>query len=179
MSDKLKGHLGYFKVICQKSRDAYDIHAVHLKNRHNMITFPLLVITSATGVIASVDVQKIAGIIVGAASAVLTAIQRYCAYSERSENARMTAKSFSKLIRKIENLELAMDSRLVEMSEEMKAKNLTEIQSEMDSAHENAKDIPWELLKYIETIDAKVCCVPVKGTKTKDKELLNPNELPV
>ena len=163
MSDKLKGHLGYFKVICQKSRDAYDIHAVHLKNRHNMITFPLLVITSATGVIASVDIQKTVGIIVGAASAVLTAIQRYCAYSERSENARMTAKSFSKLIRKIENLELAMDSRLVEMSEEMKAKNLAEIQSEMDSAHENAKDIPWELLKYIDTIDAKVCCIPVKG----------------
>jgi hypothetical protein len=33
----------------------------------------------------------------------------------------------------------------------------------MDSTHENAKDIPWELLKYIETIDAKVCCIPVKG----------------
>jgi hypothetical protein len=163
MSDKLKGHLGYFKVICQKSRDAYDIHAVHLKNRHNFITFPLLIITSATGVIASVDIQRTAGIIVGAASAVLTAIQRYCAYSERSENARMTAKSFSKLIRKIENLELAMDSQLVEVSEEMKARNLSEIQSEMDSAHENAKDVPWELLKYIETIDANVCCVPVKG----------------
>jgi hypothetical protein len=162
-ADKLKGHLGYFKVICQKARDAYDIHAVHLTNRHNMITFPLLIITSATGVIASVDSPKAAGIIVGAASAVLTAVQRYCAYSERSENARMTAKSFAKIIRKIENLELAMESKIVEVSDEMKKKTLAEIQSEMDSTHENAKDIPWELLKYIETIDAKVCCVPVKG----------------
>lgn len=162
-SDQLKGHLGYFKDICRKSRDAYDIHAVHLKNRHNMITFPLLIITSATGVIAGLDVQRVAGVIVGAASAVLTAIQRYCAYSERSENARMTAKNFGKIIRKIENLELVMNSKIVEVSEETKAKNLFEIQSEMDSAHENAKDVPWELLKYIETIDAKVCCFPVKG----------------
>jgi len=169
--DKLKGHLGYFKVICQKSRDAYDIHAVHLKNRHNMITFPLLIITSATGVIASVDSPKAAGIIVGAASAVLTAVQRYCAYSERSENARMTAKSFAKLIRKIENLELAMDSKIVEVSDEMKKKTLAEIQSEMDSTHENAKDIPWELLKYIDTIDAQVCCVSVKGKTPKKKPL--------
>jgi hypothetical protein len=170
-ADKLKGHLGYFKVICQKSRDAYDIHAVHLKNRHNMITFPLLIITSATGVIASVDSPKAAGIIVGAASAVLTAVQRYCAYSERSENARMTAKSFAKLIRKIENLELAMDSKIVEVSDEMKKKTLAEIQSEMDSVHENAKDVPWELLKYIETIDAEVCCIPVKGKTPKKQPL--------
>ena len=167
--DKLKGHLGYFKVISRKCRDAYDIHAVHLKNRHNMITFPLLIITSGTGVIASLDVQKVAGILVGAASAVLTAVQRYCAYSERSENARMTAKSFAKIIRKIENLELAMESKIVEVSDEMKAKTLSEIQSEMDSVHENAKDVPWELLKYIETIDAKVCCVSVKGTSLNQK----------
>ena len=168
-ADKLKGHLGYFKVICQKSRDAYDIHVVHLHNRHNLITFPLLIITSATGVIASVDVPKAAGIVVGAASAVLTAVQRYCAYSERSENARMTAKSFSKLIRKIENLELAMESNIVDMTTEMKAKYLAEIQSEMDSVHENAKDIPWELLQYIDTVDAEVCCTPVKG-KTPKKQ---------
>jgi len=162
---KLKDHLGYFKHVCKQSKDAYDIHAVHLKNRHNLITFPLLIITSATGVIAAVDVQKTAGIIVGAASAVLTAIQRYCAYSERSENARMTAKSFARLVRKIENIELAIESKskIVEMTDEMKAKYVTEIQAELDSAQENAKDVPWELLKYIETIDAQVCCVSVKG----------------
>ena len=56
-----------------------------------------------------------------------------------------------------------MVSKIVEVSDEMKKKTLVEIQSEMDSTHENAKDVPWELLKYIETIDAKVCCVPVKG----------------
>lgn len=162
--DKLKGHLGYFKVLGKKARDAYDIHAVHMRNRHNLITFPLLIITSATGVIAGADWSRTAGVIVGASSAILTAVQRYCAYSERSENARMTAKSHSKIIRKIENLELAMDSKIVTISQEMFVKYLSEIQSEIDSTHENAKDVPWELLKYIETVDAKVCCFSVKGT---------------
>jgi hypothetical protein len=165
--DKLKGHLGYLKVLCQKSRDAYDIHAVHLRNRHNFITFPLLIITSATGVIAGADWSRTAGVIVGASSAVLTAVQRYCAYSERAENARMTAKSHSKIIRKIENLELAMVSNIVKITQEMFIKNLSEIQSEIDSTHENAKDIPWELLKYIDTVDAKVCCIPIKGKGSK------------
>ena len=120
------------KTICQKSRDAYELHAVHLKNRHNIITFPLLILTSATAVISSIYVQKI----VGVASAILTAVQCYCAYSERSENARMTAKSFGRIIRN------------------MKSKSVTEILSEMDCAHENAKDIPWELLpETIQKVD--------------------------
>jgi hypothetical protein len=79
----------------------------------------------------------------------------------------MTAKSFAKLIRKIENLELAMESNIVEVSDDIKAKTLGEIQSEMDSVHENAKDIPWELLQYIDTVDAEVCCTPVKGRTPK------------
>ena len=160
----LKKYLEDYATLCKRYRDAYNIHAVHLKNRHNMITFPLLVITSATGVIASLDRTKTAGVIVGAASAILTAIQRYCSYAERSENARMTAKSHAKIIRKIENMILIMESPTVTAPDVMFAKFLREIQSEIDSTHENAKDVPWELLKYIDTIDAKVGCFPVKGT---------------
>ena len=81
----------------------------------------------------------------------------------------MTAKSFAKLIRKIENCELGMQSRIVEVPKEIVEKTIAEIQSEMDSVHENAKDIPWELLKYIETIDAEVCCTAVKGKTPKKK----------
>ena len=167
--DQLKGYLGYYKVLCERSRDAYNIHAVNLKNRHNLITFPLLIITSATGVIAGTNLPNTAGIIVGAASAVLTAVQRYCAYAERSENARMTAKSHAKIIRKIENMELIMDSKIVRTSNDLFSKFLREIQTEIDSTHENAKDVPWELLKYIDTIDANVCCVPVKGLPHPNK----------
>ena len=164
-NDDIKNHLGYLKVLSQKARDAYDIHAVHLRNRHNLITVPLLIITSATSVIAGVDLPKTAGIVVGAASAVFTAVQRYCAYSERAENARMTAKSHARIIRKIENLEISSTSKLVKLSNEEFIKNFREIQTEIDNIHESAIDVPWELLKYIETIDASVWCFPVKGIK--------------
>lgn len=146
-------------------RDAYNIHAVHLKNRHNLITLPLLVITSATGVIASLDsAPKAVGIVVGASSAILTAIQRYCAYAERSENARLTAKSYSKIINKIENMRLSMHSKVIQsVSQEMFSKFIREIQGLSNSTRENAIEVPWELLKYIDTLDAKVCCIPVVG----------------
>lgn len=169
-NDYLNKYLSDYLDLCKRYRDAYNIHSVHLKNRHNFITFPLLIITSATGVIAGLDASKTAGVIVGAASAILTAIQRYCAYSERSENARMTAKSHAKIIRKIENMQLIMESKIVSTSVDMFSKFLREIQSEIDSTHENAKDVPWELLKYIDTLDTKVCCFPVAGPKSRESK---------
>ena len=150
-------------------RDAYNIHSVHLKNRHNLITLPLLIITSSTGVIASLDsVPKAVGIVVGASSAVLTAIQRYCAYAERSENARLTAKSYSKILNKIENMRLSMNSKVIQsVSQEMFSKFIREIQGLTNSTRENAMEVPWELLKYIDTLEAEVCCVPVAGRPKK------------
>lgn len=166
-NDYVVKYLDNYKRRYSFFRDAWNIHAVHLKNRHNLITFPLLVITSATGVIAGLDsVPKSVGIVVGAASAVLTAIQRYCAYAERSENARMTAKSYSKILNKIENMKLSMNSKVIQsVSQEMFSKFLREIQSLSNSTREAALEIPWEVLKYINTLDADVCCIPVAGRK--------------
>jgi len=173
--DSLKDYLKKYKQICEKCRDAYDIHAVHLKIKHDLITVPLLIITSATGVIAGLNISSTVGIIVGAASAVITAIQRYCGYAERSENARMTAKNHARIIRKIDNMFLVMDSNIVKISKEMFSKFLRDIQSEIDSTHENAKDIPWELLKYINTIDASICCIPIAGA-TQNISLVDKND---
>ena len=173
--DSLKDYLKKYKKICEKCRDAYDIHAVHLKIKHDLVTVPLLIITSATGVIAGLNISSTVGIIVGAASAVITAIQRYCGYAERSENARMTAKNHARIIRKIDNMFLVMDSNIVQISREMFSKFLRDIQSEIDSTHENAKDIPWELLKYINTIDASICCIPIAGA-TQNISLVDKND---
>ena len=173
--DSLKDYLKKYKNICEKCRDAYDIHAVHLKIKHDLVTVPLLIITSATGVIAGLNISSTVGIIVGAASAVITAIQRYCGYAERSENARMTAKNHSRIIRKIDNMFLVMDSNIVNISKEMFSKFLRDIQSEIDSTNENAKDIPWELLKYINTIDASICCIPIAGA-TQNISLVDKND---
>jgi hypothetical protein len=165
-NDYVIEYLDKYKTTYSRFRDAYNVHAVHLKNRQNFIAVPLLVITSATGVIAGLDsLPRTAGVVVGAASAILTAIQRYCAYAERSENARMTAKSYSKIINKIQAVKLSMNSKVLEnMSKDMFANLIREIQGLSNSTRENALEMPWELLKYIETIDTEVCCYPVLGT---------------
>ncbi|BAT22554.1 hypothetical protein [Yellowstone lake phycodnavirus 3] len=177
--DYLDEYLDHYESLCTRYRDAYNIFAVKLKNRHNMITLPLLVITSATGVIASLQINRIIGIIVGASSAVLTAVQRYCSYAERSENARMTAKSYSKTIRKIGNMKLIRRSEMVMTSNDIFAKFLREVQAEVDSAQENAQDVPWELLQYIDTVDASVCCFPVKGLHSDTKIDRSLNGIPL
>ena len=179
-NDYVVKYLDNYKRRYSFFRDAWNVHAVHLKNRHNLITFPLLVITSATSVIAGLDsVPKAVGIVVGAASAVLTAIQRYCAYAERSENARMTAKSYSKILNKIENMKLSMNSKVIQsVSQEMFSKFLREIQSLSNSTREAALEIPWEVLKYINTLDAEVCCVPVAGRKAKEAKAVQTEDLP-
>ena len=178
-ADYLDEYLDHYESLCTRYRDAYNIFAVKLKNRHNMITLPLLVITSATGVIASLQINRIYGIIVGASSAVLTAVQRYCSYAERSENARMTAKTYAKTIRKIGNMKLIRRSEMVMTSNDIFAKFLREVQAEIDSAQENAQDVPWELLQYIDTIDASVCCFPVKGPHSDTKMALSLNGMPL
>lgn len=144
--DYLFEYLKSYEDLCARYRDVYNVHALKLRNRHNYVSVPLLVVTSATGVIASVQTFRTPGILVGAFSAILTAVQRYCAYAERAENARMTAKSHAKIIRKIENVKLVMKSDTVHATPEIFAKYIREIQTEIDSAQENASEVPWELL---------------------------------
>jgi hypothetical protein len=120
-----------------------------------MITLPLLIITSASGVVAALNLPSIVGIIIGATSAVLTAIQRYCAYSERAENARMTAKSYSKILNEINNMKLHMHSKILscKVSHDMLAKFLTDIQNHSNSTRETALEIPWQILKTDSNIE--------------------------
>ena len=51
------------------------------------------------------------------------------------------------------------------VTQENLTKFVSEIQTHVNSARENAIEIPWELLKYIDTIDAEVCCFSVAGLK--------------
>ena len=53
------------------------------------------------------------------------------------------------------------------MSKDMFANLIREIQGLSNSTRENALEMPWELLKYIDTIDAQVCCFPVVGVNGK------------
>ena len=93
---------------CRQRRQAYWEHFSSMKFRHNLISIPLLVLSSGTGVTSAAqlngNVKDEVGILVtvlGVSSAILTAVQRYCAYSERAENSKLMAKSWGRLSRRI------------------------------------------------------------------------------
>jgi hypothetical protein len=88
---------------CQRNRDAYNVHSEKLRFRHNLVSIPLLAITSGTSVVAALQVNTVLTTVLGAAAAVSTAVQRFCAFAERAENARMTAKGFARIARNIES----------------------------------------------------------------------------
>lgn len=150
--------------ICEKNRDAYNLFWEKLSLKHNLVSVPLLIITSSTGVIASLTTEKTPGVIVGALSAVFAALQRYCAYAERAENARNVAKTYARIINKIKTMELLIESESLQAHPVIITKMLREIQSEIESVQEGAQEVPWDLLKTIDTVDSTVCCIKVKGT---------------
>ena len=65
-------------------------------------------------------------------------------------------------------MRLSMNSKVIQsVSQEMFSKFIREIQGLTNSTRENAMEVPWELLKYIDTLEAEVCCVPVAGRPKK------------
>jgi hypothetical protein len=163
--DYMFEYLTNYKKMCQRRRDAYNIFSTKLKYRHNLISIPLIAVTSGTSVIAALSINKIIVTSLGALAAVLTAVQRFCAYAERAENARMIAKGHSKISRKIEDAILYIKSGATFVDPALFTKQIEDIQKDYEAVNQQANDIPWELLQYIDTVDSHIgCFFPVHGT---------------
>ena len=157
------------KKVCQRNRDAYNVHSEKLRFRHNLISIPLLAITSGTSVVAALQVNTVLTTVLGAAAAVSTAIQRFCAFAERAENARMTAKGFARIARNIESALLYVRSPAIVPEPLFYTKLVEEIKKDLDHVTEQATEVPWELLKFIETLDTVRWWVPkvMKGHRAE------------
>jgi hypothetical protein len=56
------------KKVCQRNRDAYNVHSEKLRFRHNLISIPLLAITSGTSVVAALQINTVLTTVLGAAA---------------------------------------------------------------------------------------------------------------
>ena len=164
--DYMLTYLDEYKKVCQQRRDAYNIHSAKLKHRHNFITIPLLVVTSGTSVLAALQLDRIIVTSLGAGAAILTAVQRFCAYAERAENSSMTSKGYSRMVNKIETLKMYIRSNATTVQPEYYTKCIREIQQDIDSITEQAIDVPYSLLHLVTTVDACVCFGKVLGTQS-------------
>ena len=157
--------LDKYKQYCQRHRDAYNIHSTKLKYRHNLLTIPLLTLTSGTSVLSALEVNRNIVTALGASAAVLTGVQRFCAYAERAENSSMIAKGYAKIVRRIESLKMYIRSGSTSVNPNFFSKSVEEIQKEIDAMTEQAIDVPFQLLKLINTVDGCICFECIGGTK--------------
>ena len=162
--DPLSFHIWYTAIDCKRKRDAYWRHYKNMSFRSNLISIPLLLITSATGLTSvanlssvnptppdsSFTVLTLPAIVTcfGVSSALLSALQRYFRYSERSEHAKHIAKAYGRIARRIENTMILLKSKATAIKPETFEKFIEELQKETDSLLQETDEIPSELLNH-------------------------------
>lgn len=151
--DSLPFHLCYVAVDCKKRRDAFWRQYSKMKYRGNVVSIPLLIISSITGVtsvanISSSDSQALPIIvsIFGVSAAVLTAMQKYFRYSERAEHSKHLAKTYGRVARRIEHMIVMVESDAVKMEPEAFLKFVEDVQKDIDTLLAETDDNPKELL---------------------------------
>jgi len=154
-ADELIKHLEKRHTECQEKRVGYWEHYAKMKRCHNYISIPLLVVSSATGVVSAYQFSgqnlKItaATTALGGLSAVLSSMQRYFSYSERAENAKLMSKSWGRLHRKIQNTVIYIKSSATEVNSTVFTKLVEEIQKDIEAVAQQADEMPTSLIEKI------------------------------
>ena len=151
--DSLPYHLWYIALDCKHRRDAFWRHHKSLKYKNNIVSIPLLLLTSITGVtsVANLGTDYIGTLpivvsVFGVSSAVMTALQRYFRYSERAEHSKHLAKTYGRIARRIENMMVLVESSAITMQPEAFIKFVEDVQKDTDSLLQEINDIPSDLV---------------------------------
>lgn len=168
-NDSIPHHMWNLAYDCKKRRDAFWRHARKMKTFNNVISVPLLILSSLTGLTSvaqlgvvtsensnvdnsiSVTQQGIALPLVvtisGVLTAVLTASQRYFRYAERSEHSKLMAKNYGRIARRIENTMMLVESSVTTLQGETFKKFVEDVQKDVDSLMQEVDEMPEELVK--------------------------------
>lgn len=171
--DSIPQHLWSIALDCKRRRDAFWRHSRKMKLYNNLLSIPLLILSSLTGLTSVAqlgvisysekvneegttltktngDSNNIAMPLVvtisGVSTAVLTAFQRYFRYAERSEHSKHMAKNYARIARRIENNMVLLESAAITIEPEMFKKFIEEIQKDVDSLMQEIDELPKELL---------------------------------
>ena len=147
---------------CNKRHAAYWEYYNKMRFMNNILSIPLLIITSATGVTAIAEigyntkiVLPIISTIFGVSSAVLTALQRYCAYPERSEHSKYMAKNYARIQRRIEDNIIYIKSCSSTVDAKTFKKNINSIIEEFEKLANETDDLPNSLIEKFNEDDDK------------------------
>lgn len=152
-TDELLAHLNKYKKTSDLKRDSYWLHHETIRRRNNILTIPLLIVSSATGVVSTLQLnEKIRDqinylvLVLGVSTGVLTALHKYFNYAERAENAKMTAKTWGRITRKIDNSIAFVKSSATQIHSTVFTRIVEDIYKEIDDTAQQAHDVPDALL---------------------------------
>ena len=152
--DELMKHLNKYKTTSDLRRDGYWLLHATLRRKNNFITIPLLIVSSATGVVSTLQLnEKIRDqinylvMVLGVTTGVLTALHKYFNYAERAENAKMTAKTWGRITRKIDNSIAFVKSQATAIHSTVFTRIVEDIYKEIDDTAQQAEDIPYSFLE--------------------------------
>lgn len=159
LQDHIRYHLMSSKLECEHNRDAFWRTYRKFKRKNHLVSVPLLVLSSATGItsISSVsqlnkfannfEIAPILAAVFGISTAILSGLQKYFRYSERAENCKYVAKSYNRLAKRIKNTMSFIHSDLMTITPNGLYKFMDDINKEMISLSREIDEQPLELIK--------------------------------
>lgn len=145
--DALLRHLEYYQELCICNRETYKNYAKIAKFFHDITSLNALVISTVLGIITSLGEApryKYTSMSLSAFLACISGVQRFLAFAEKSENARLIAKGFDKIERDIGQAIMYVNSDAIKIDSRTFTKYVEEIQRNIATVSEQAIQSPPE-----------------------------------
>lgn len=146
--DALLKHLEYYKGLCFHNKEVYTEYAKKAKLQNDMFSVNSLAYSTALGIISSIGTEnprlRYAGMALSGMLTLISGAQRFFGFAEKSENARLIAKGFDKIVRDIDMAIMYVNSDAVQINSKTFTKIIEEIQRNIASTSEQAIQSPTE-----------------------------------
>jgi hypothetical protein len=145
--DALIKHLIHYQKLCMYNRRIYTEYARIAKMHNDLSSLTALGVSTVLGIISSLgDAQIYRYVSMGLSGylALISGMQRFLAFAEKSENARLIAKGFDKIERDIGQAIMYVNSHAVKIDSRTFTKHIEEIQRNIAAVSEQAIQSPPE-----------------------------------
>lgn len=148
IKDALLRHLEYYRGLCFYNKGVYTDYAKTSKKQNDVFSLNALAYSTALGILSSVgsqsDNMRYAGMALSGMLTIISGAQRFFGFAEKSENARLIAKGFDKIVRDIDMAIMYVNSDAVKINSKTFTKIIEEIQRNIASVSEQAIQSPTE-----------------------------------
>jgi len=162
---------------CKKRRETYWNHYSRMRFRNNLISIPLLILSSGTGVSSIVQLRTTNQICVflttalGISSAIFTSLQKYMRYSERAEQAKYLAKNYGRLANRIQDILIFIESKSLSVDSETFINFVKELHKDLETLTQEADEMPSNLRSNPEIWAEKIKAL--NTVENNDKKHIN------